>query len=65
MEDDLNTADAIASLFEIVNITNTNFNEKTSKIVIQYTYDNLVNLSKILGIYLKKKNFRRRNIKIN
>ena len=30
MEDDLNTADAIASLFDISKYANTNFNEKTS-----------------------------------
>lgn len=54
MEDDLNTADAIASLFEIIKYSNSNFNEKTAKAVIQYTYDILVKLSKILGILSKK-----------
>lgn len=55
MEDDLNTADAIASLFEIVKYSNSNFNEKTAKAVIQYTYDKLVKLSKILGILSRSK----------
>ncbi|HSH36406.1 cysteine--tRNA ligase [Schnuerera sp.] len=54
MEDDINTADAISSLFEIVKYSNSNFNEKTPKFVIQYTYDNLIELSKILGILYKK-----------
>lgn len=54
MEDDLNTADAIASLFEIVKYTNTNFNEKTPKAVIQYTYDILIKLSNILGVLSKE-----------
>ena len=54
MEDDINTADAISSLFEVVKLANTNFNEQTPKFVIQYTYDNLVELSKILGILSKK-----------
>ena len=54
MEDDLNTADAIASLFELIKFTNSNFGEKTSKSVIQYAYDNLVKLSKILGILYKE-----------
>ncbi|HHV46383.1 MAG TPA: cysteine--tRNA ligase [Tissierellia bacterium] len=54
MEDDLNTADAIASLFDIVKYSNSNFNEKTAKAVIQYTYNILMKLSKILGILSKK-----------
>ncbi|GFN36564.1 cysteine--tRNA ligase [Tepidimicrobium xylanilyticum] len=54
MEDDINTADAIASLFEIVKYSNSNFNEHTAKFVIQYTYDNLMELSNILGILSKK-----------
>lgn len=54
MEDDINTADAIASLFDIVKLANTNFDEQTPKFVIQYTYDNLMELSKILGILSKE-----------
>ncbi len=55
MEDDLNTADALASLFEIVKYSNSNFNEKTPKTVIKYTYDVLMKLSNILGILSKDK----------
>lgn len=54
MEDDLNTADAIASLFDIVKYSNTKFNERTPKHVIQYTYDTLIELSKVLGILSKE-----------
>ncbi|NLY77204.1 MAG: cysteine--tRNA ligase [Tissierellia bacterium] len=54
MEDDINTAEAIASLFELIKFTNSNFNEKTSKSVIQYTYDNLLSLSRVLGILYKE-----------
>ncbi len=54
MEDDLNTADAIASLFEIVKFANTNFNENTPKFMIQYTYEILIELSNILGILSRK-----------
>lgn len=54
MEDDINTADAIASLFELIKFTNSNFDEKTPKSVIQYAYDNLVKISKILGILYKE-----------
>lgn len=54
MEDDINTADAIASLFELIKFTNSNFDEKTPKSVIQYAYDNLVKMSEILGILYKE-----------
>ena len=54
MEDDLNTADGIASLFDIVKYANSNFDEKTPKFVIQYTYDIMLELSKVLGILSKK-----------
>lgn len=54
MEDDLNTADAIASLFDIVRYSNINFSETTSKYVIQYTYKTLMELSKVLGILSKE-----------
>ena len=50
LEDDLNTADAIASLFEIIKYSNSNFSEQTSKNMVQYTYDNLLKLSRILGL---------------
>ncbi|NMB07134.1 MAG: cysteine--tRNA ligase [Tissierellia bacterium] len=54
MEDDLNTADAIASLFDISKYANTNFNEKTSKFVIQYTYNTFMELANILGLLYKE-----------
>lgn len=54
MEDDINTADAIAGLFDLVKYANSNFDEKTPKTVVQYTYDNLIELSQILGILSKE-----------
>ncbi|WP_077368867.1 cysteine--tRNA ligase [Anaerosalibacter sp. Marseille-P3206] len=54
MDDDLNTADAIASLFEIVKVSNSNFNEQTSKNLIEYTYDMLMELSGVLAILSKE-----------
>lgn len=54
MEDDLNTADAIASLFDLVKFANTNLNEQTPKSVVQYTYDNFLELSNVLGILSKE-----------
>ncbi|CAK7004866.1 cysteine--tRNA ligase [Tissierella sp. P1] len=54
MEDDLNTADAIASLFDLVKFSNSNLNEKSSKKLIQISYDLLLELSNVLGILNKK-----------
>jgi len=54
LDDDLNTADAIASLFEIVKVSNSNFNEQTSKNLISYTYDILIELSGVLAILSKE-----------
>lgn len=54
MEDDINTADAVASIFELVKYTNTNFNENTPKPIIEKTYKYLMELSKVLGILTKK-----------
>lgn len=55
MEDDLNTADAISSLFEIVKCANTNFDENSSRSLIKYVYDIFIELSSVLGILSKKK----------
>lgn len=54
MEDDLNTADAIASIFELVKFSNSNLNEKSPKKLVQKSYDLLLELSNVLGILNKK-----------
>ena len=54
MEDDLNTADAIAALFELVRYTNGNVDETTTKAVIKKAYDDLIELANVLGILNKK-----------
>ncbi len=54
MEDDLNTADAIAALFELVKFSNSNIDEKSSRILVQKVYDLLIELSRVLGILNKK-----------
>src|SRR5699024_12251819 len=41
MEDDLNTADGIASIFELVKFTNTNLNERSNKETIIKTQNTL------------------------
>lgn len=54
MEDDFNTADAIAAIFELVKHSNTNCNGESSRGFVQELYDRLVRLCDILGIETKK-----------
>lgn len=54
MDDDLNTADAIASIFELVKYTNTEFKEISNKKVIESAYETLKELSDVLGILTKE-----------
>lgn len=54
MEDDLNTADAIAAIFELVRYSNGNIDENTPKSIIEKAYNNLIELSNVLGILNKK-----------
>lgn len=50
MDDDINTADAIASIFDLVRFANSNINEKTGKNAIKHVLDTLMELSDVLGI---------------
>ncbi len=50
MEDDLNTADAISVIFEMVKLTNSSINSETSKALIQEAFDTIGKLCDILGI---------------
>nr|WP_300003297.1 cysteine--tRNA ligase [Tissierella sp.] len=54
MEDDLNTADAITAIFELVKYTNTEFDRQTSRVVLEVSLKTLMELSKVLGILSKK-----------
>ena len=54
MEDDLNTADAIASVFDLVRHVNTNFDKNTSKAVLQEALNVLMELTNVLGILSKE-----------
>src|SRR5699024_7676172 len=49
MEDDFNTADAIAAIFELVKFANTHGSGESSKGFIQYLFDTIVRLSDVLG----------------
>lgn len=50
MEDDFNTADAIAAIFELVKLANTNCNSESSRAFVQNLYDRIILLCDILGI---------------
>lgn len=54
MEDDLNTADAISTIFELVKFANSNIDKNTSKKTIEKAHNMLVELSGVLGILNKK-----------
>ncbi|MDD2446988.1 MAG: cysteine--tRNA ligase [Tissierellia bacterium] len=54
MDDDLNTADAISSLFELTKFINTRIDKNTSKSILIYAYDTMMELSKVLGILEKE-----------
>ncbi len=54
MEDDLNTADAIAAIFELVKYSNTEFNDESNKKLVLHAYESLLELSKVLGILTKE-----------
>ena len=55
MDDDFNTADAIAAIFEIVKLANTNADAKSTKAFVQFLFDKIVGLSDILGLIVNKK----------
>lgn len=56
MDDDLNTADAITTIFDLVKFANTQINEKSSKEFIQLTLDMLNELTSVLNIAFESKN---------
>ena len=54
MEDDFNTADAIASVFELVKFANTTATSANSKEFLQGLYAKIVTLTDILGLIVEK-----------
>jgi cysteinyl-tRNA synthetase len=54
MEDDLNTADAVAAIFDLVKFTNSEIDETTPEKTVKYAYNTLKELSKVLGILSKE-----------
>ncbi|MDO4662189.1 MAG: cysteine--tRNA ligase [Tissierellia bacterium] len=55
MDDDLNTADAITVLFDIVKFANTNLNNDSSNELVNYTLEMFIRLENVLGIENRKK----------
>ena len=54
MEDDFNTADAVASVFELVKFANTTANGESSKEYLQGLLDLIVKLTDVLGLVVEK-----------
>ena len=55
MDDDFNTADALAAIFELVKFANTNVNENSSREFAGGLYEELFKLSDVLGLKIEKK----------
>ena len=55
MDDDFNTADALAAIFELVKFANTNVNENSSKEFAAGLYEELFKLSDVLVLKIEKK----------
>jgi cysteinyl-tRNA synthetase len=55
MDDDVNTADAIAAIFELVREVNTNVTEETPLVYLQKSHELLMELTSVLGILTKTK----------
>lgn len=54
MNDDLNTADAITAIFDLVKFANTNVSIDSSKVFVQQTLDMLNELTAVLNIAMNK-----------
>lgn len=50
MDDDLNTADALTAIFDLVKFINSNINENSSKELIKAASDELTELTSVLGL---------------
>lgn len=54
MDDDFNTADALAAIFELVKFANTNVNEQSSGAFAESLYQILVKLCDVMGLIVEK-----------
>lgn len=55
MEDDFNTADAIAAVFELVKFTNTQAGSGSTKAFVKLLFDKITGLCDVLGLLVNKK----------
>ena len=55
MDDDFNTADAVAAIFDFVKYINTTTDSESSKEYLQKLFDLLVKLTGVLGLIVDKK----------
>ena len=55
MDDDLNTADALAAIFELVRFASTHAGEESSKAFLSALKEKIVSLSDVLGLIAEKK----------
>ncbi|WP_054252508.1 cysteine--tRNA ligase [Neofamilia massiliensis] len=55
MDDDLNTADAITAVYNLVKDINTNLDESSNKNLVQRAYEELMKLTNVLGILKRAK----------
>ena len=54
MDDDLNTADAISAMYELVKYSNVELSEDNSREIIEKAYNTLMDLAKVIGILNRK-----------
>ena len=54
MDDDFNTADAIAAIFELVKYANSNVTAENTKAFINAVKEKIISLSDILGLIVEK-----------
>ena len=55
MDDDLNTADALAAVFELVRFANSNGGEESSKAFLKAVKEEIITLCQVLGLIAEKK----------
>ncbi len=63
MDDDFNTADGIAVIFDLIREINTNVNEETTKQTLQEAYNLFIELTSVLGLLSKKEEILEEDIK--
>ena len=56
MDDDFNTADAIAAVFELVKLANTNSSTDSTKAFISQMKKKIITLTDVLGLKVEKEN---------